>query len=366
MTLDFEAKLRLGHFTYEAALAASGEILVLFGHSGAGKSVTLEVIAGLLRPESGRIVIDGRCVFDSEAHINVPPQGRHVGYVVQDLALFDHMTVRQNIAFGLPPEASPGRVDELMAMFGISDYASRRPRTLSGGQQQRVALARALAREGRLLLLDEPFSALDESLRSSLRRELLRLRRELRLTIVFVTHDLREAHLLADQVAVFDDGRVLQVGPREEVFRRPVSRRVAELTGVANIASGTVVESDARETVVDVAGLALRTPCAPAGAPFRPGDSVDVAIRSERVNLRRLDPERASGNVFEADIVEEFAYGSTHTLHLAPAGPGPALEVELAARPYEVLDVANRRRWLVELPPDDLHLMPREVGGWGD
>ncbi|MGH2611400.1 MAG: ABC transporter ATP-binding protein, partial [Tepidiformaceae bacterium] len=192
MTLDFRATLQLGSFNYEAALSAAGEILVLFGHSGAGKSVTLQIIAGLLRPDSGRIVVDGRCVFDSATGANVAPQDRHVGYVVQNLALFDHLTVRQNIAFGLPRRAPPSRVDELMAMLGISQLEKRRPRTLSGGQQQRVALARALAREGRLLLLDEPFSALDESLRSSLRRELLRLRRELGLTIVFVTHDLRE------------------------------------------------------------------------------------------------------------------------------------------------------------------------------
>jgi molybdate transport system ATP-binding protein len=227
VTLEFDASLRLGDFSYEGAFSAREEILVLFGHSGAGKSVTLQMIAGLLAPSFGRIVIDSQTVFDSGAKINVRPQDRQVGYVVQDLALFNHLTVRKNIEFGLPPEASPSRVDALIAMLGLGGLENRRPRSLSGGQQQRVALARALAREGRLLLLDEPFSALDESLRSSLRRELLRLRHELGLTIVFVTHDLREAHLLADQLAVFDQGRLLQVGPRETVFRRPRARRVA-------------------------------------------------------------------------------------------------------------------------------------------
>jgi ABC-type Fe3+/spermidine/putrescine transport system ATPase subunit len=245
-------------------------------------------------------------------------------------------------------------------MLGISQLAERRPRTLSGGQQQRVALARALAREGRLLLLDEPFSALDESLRSSLRRELLRLRRELALTIVFVTHDLREAHLLADQLAVFDEGRLLQVGPREEVFRRPLSRRVAELTGVTNIARGVVAGVDGEATVVEVEGLRLRAQNGNGGR-FGVGEQVDIAIRAERVNLRRLDADAHLENSLEAEIVEEFAYGSTHTLHFRPAGPGPALEVELAARPYEVLDVANRRHWLLELPAADLHLMPVDV-----
>jgi molybdate transport system ATP-binding protein len=174
---------------------------------------------------------------------------------------------------------------------------------------------------------------------------------------VFVTHDLREAHLLADQLAVFDEGRLLQIGPREEVFRRPVSRRVAELTGVGNIFQGIVRDAPGGFATVDVGGLPLRVALPPGPAPLRVGTPVDLAIRSERVNLRRLDPGAQPPNMLEADIVEEFAYGSTHTLHLAPTGAGPALEVEIASRPYEVLDVANRRRWLVELPADDLHLM---------
>ncbi len=359
MTLEFRATLQLGPFSYEACLSARDEILVLFGHSGAGKSVTLQMIAGLLRPDTGRIEIDGAVAFDAKTRTNLPPQERQVGYVVQDLALFDHLTVRQNIEFGLPRHASRSRVDELAAMLGLSGLEGRRPRSLSGGQQQRVALARALAREGRLLLLDEPFSALDESLRSSLRRELLRLRRELGLTIVFVTHDLREAHLLADQLAVFDDGRLLQIGLREEIFRRPVSRRVAQLTGVANIVAGSVTHVSDEGILAEVNGLPLRVARAPATSAVQPGVRVDLAIRAERVNLRRLEPESAGDNMLEAEVVEEFAYGSTHTLHFAPTGPGPALEVEIAARPYEVLDVAHRRHWLVELPAEDLHLMLR-------
>jgi molybdate transport system ATP-binding protein len=362
MTLEFDASLRLGTFAYEAVLGAREEILVLFGHSGAGKSVTLQAIAGLLKPDRGRISIDGRVVFDSAAGIDLPPQERQVGYVVQDLALFNHMTVRQNVAFGLPRGRPAARVDELLTLLGIEPLANRRPPSLSGGQQQRVALARALAREGRLLLLDEPFSALDESLRSSLRQELLRLRRDLGLTIVFVTHDLREAHLLADQLAVFDEGRLLQSGPRETVFRRPVSARVAALTGVANIMPARVRSQDSACTLLDLAGARLRCARYPGDQPLGPGDEVDVAIRAERVNLRRPGAAERVDNLIEAQIVDEFAYGSTHTLHFAPLRPGPPrLEVEIAARPYEVLDVAHRRQWLLELPAADLHLMPRQA-----
>jgi ABC-type sulfate/molybdate transport systems ATPase subunit len=358
MTLEVAASLRLGAFDYDAAFTADQEIVVLFGHSGAGKSVTLQLIAGLLHPASGRIAIDGTVVFDSTTGVRVPPQARGTGYVVQDLALFPHLTVAQNVAFGMTGDGRADRTRQLLTLFGLDGMAARHPRTLSGGQQQRVALARALARDARLLLLDEPFSALDESLRSSLRKELLRLRKELGLTIIFVTHDLREAHLLADRLAVFDAGRLLQFDRRETVFRRPVSRRVAELTGVANIFRATVTHSTPAETRVLACGLALRCETPP-GLHVTPGTEVDVAIRAERVNLRRVTAgDGLPDNMLTAEVVQEDAYGSTHTLQLRPNGPGPALEVELASRPYEVLGVAAQKSWTVEMPAADLHVMP--------
>ena len=354
MTLEFEAALNLGRFSYEAKFDAADEVVVLFGHSGAGKSITLQTIAGLQRPERGRIVVGGRPVFDSNQGIDFPPQRREVGYVVQELALFPHMTVAQNIAFGVP--SGPGRderVQRLLALLQIEELARRRPGTLSGGQRQRVALARALAREARILLLDEPFSALDDALRVTLRRELLRLRKELGLTIIFVTHDLREAHLLADRLAVFDAGRILQFGPREEVFRRPANRRVAALTGTSNIFRGRVLGREPDGLMLEIAGARFRAE-APAWNPA-PGEEVDVAIRAERVNLRRAVEIE---NALHAVIREEFAFGSSHTLHFEPEGAGPPVEVEIASRPYEVLGVAENRHWLVELPAADLHVMP--------
>lgn len=364
MSLEFDATLRLGPFTCEATLEAQDEIVVLFGHSGAGKSVTLQAIAGLLRPERGRIAIDGQAVYDSSRGIDLPPQARSIGYVVQDLALFPHMTVAQNVAFGMSRGgATPRRerVKRLLAALQLEGLEQRRPRSLSGGQQQRVALARALGREARLLLLDEPFSALDDSLRAEFRRELLRLRAELGLTIVFVTHDLREAHLLADRLAVFDAGHVLQFDQRETVFRRPASRRVAELTGVANIFEGTVVATDGGCPVVEVRGMALRCSNHSGQGSFLAGEAVDVCIRAERVVMHRGLPRDPSAvNLLDGAIVEEFGYGATHTLRLEPTGSGPALEVELAARPYEVMGVAARKDWMLELPPADLHVMRRQ------
>ena len=258
-------------------------------------------------------------MFDSNAGVNLAPQERNVGYVVQDLALFPHLTVAKNVEFGIPSGTDKAaRTTELLELLHIGELANRRPATLSGGQRQRVALARALARDANVLLLDEPFSALDDALRVTLRRELLRLRAELGLTIVFVTHDLREAHLLADRLAVFDEGRILQFGPREEVFRRPVSRRVAELTGTSNIFAATVREArDGGELELEIAGARF---AASADVPAAAGDEFDVAIRAERVNLRR--PGEIP-NAFNAVLVEEFAFGSSHTLHFRPVDKGP-------------------------------------------
>jgi molybdate transport system ATP-binding protein len=355
MSVEFSATKRLARFSYDATFSAANELLVLFGPSGAGKSLTLQFAAGLMRPDWGSIALEGRTVFDAARGISIAPQRRRIGYVVQELALFPHMTVAQNVAFGMERPRSHARVDELLVLLGLEGFAARKPASLSGGQQQRVALARALAREARVLLLDEPFSALDESLRQSLRRELLRLRRELGLTILFVTHDLREAHLLADRIAVFDDGRILQLAPREDVFRRPVSRRVAELTGVANVLPGRVVGQAPGTLDVEIEGLVLR--CA-ANGPTRLGAPVEVAIRAERVVLRRVSHEEGRlDNRLTASIVSEDAYGNSHGLRLVPDGPGPAVWAELASRPYDVLGIAAEKRWTVELPPEDLHVM---------
>jgi molybdate transport system ATP-binding protein len=354
VSLEFGATLHLGRFEYEASFEAANEIVVLFGHSGAGKSVTLQLVAGLMKPTSGRIAIGESIAFDSATGTNVRPQDRHVGYVVQELALFDHMSVSDNVAFGIPAGVDrDSRVRELLELLRIRELGSRKPATLSGGQRQRVALARALARDARVLLLDEPFSALDETLRSTLRRELLRLREELGLTIVFVTHDLREAHLLADRLAVFDEGRILQFGPREEVFRRPLSRRVAELTGTANIFAATVSDVGQDSICLDIEGATFT--CGRPTFPASAGMTVDVAIRSDRVNLRR--PGEIV-NAFQAVLVEEFAFGTSHGLHFEPQTTGPKVEVEIASRPYEVLGVATNPNWLIELPSGDLHVMP--------
>ena len=344
---------QLGEFSLDAAFASAGGTTVLYGESGSGKSVTLQAIAGLLRPDSGAIRIGERTVFDSAAGIDEPPHHRNLGYVVQQLALFPHLTAEENITYALTDATDADRrrrLEELLALLSLEGLERHLPRQLSGGQQQRVALARALARPVDALLLDEPFSALDESLRADLRAELLRIRSELAIPIVFVTHDLREAYLLADSVAVIDDGRVLQHGSKEDVFQRPTSRRVAQLTGVRNIFRGQI-EGEGKVTI-DALPLHAAIPAGVSG-------TVDVAIRAERCILRRLDPEgELPPNCYAATIVSELAFGNTHTLRLDPDGRGPSVEVEVPSRPYDVLGIAAQRRWVVELPPEDLRVMP--------
>jgi len=351
LAVDIERRLRDFHLRI-AIEVAEGELVALFGHSGSGKSMTLRSIAGLERPDAGTVQLGDRVLFDARRGIDVAPHRRNVGLVVQQYALFPHLTAAENIAYGLTGwdrGARARRVAELAALLSIDGLEARMPHQLSGGQQQRVALARALASVVDVLLLDEPFSALDEALRGDLRAELLRLRGELAIPVVFVTHDLREAHLLADRIAVIDDGRVLQFASRDEVFRRPSSRRVAELTGVQNIFAGT----PAGDGHFDVDGVPFRADVAAAPGP------VDLAIRAERCVLRRLAPgEVLPDNCYVADVVADLAFGNSHTLTLQPAGAGPAVEVEVASRPYEVLGIASRGRWVVELPAGDLHVMP--------
>jgi molybdate transport system ATP-binding protein len=358
ISVDF--RKRLGTFQLDVRFEAGPETVVLFGHSGSGKSLTLAAIAGLIRPDDGMIVSSSGFLFDSSASVNLTPQQRGVGYVVQQLALFPHLTARQNIAYGLTGRGAEKerRVAELVGLLGLGDLLDRLPRELSGGQQQRVALARALAPEPRLLLLDEPFSALDASIRTALRRELLRLKERLGLTVVFVTHDLREAYQLADRLVVYDQGKVLQAGPREDVYQRPLNRRVAELVEFRNILPATVSAAGAGdELCLQAGGTRLR-----AVGAATPGAQVDVCIRPEQIILARRGPDDESADAFlEGRIVDETAHGSSHTLFVqVPAGP-LLLEVDVPAHPYEVLGVAERKDWWLQIRRESLHVM-RKTG----
>ena len=213
---------------------APGEIVALLGPSGCGKTTLLRAIAGLEQPGTGTVTIGDRVV--SGAGGFVPPERRRVGMVFQDWALFPHLDVSRNVGYGLPRDERRNRVvEETLSMVGLEDVADRMPGTLSGGQQQRVALARALAPHPTVLLLDEPFSNLDTTLRVQVRTEIHRLLVQLGVTTVFVTHDQEEAFVLGDRVAVMHDGRLAQVGSPDELYRRPTDRWAATFVGEANL-----------------------------------------------------------------------------------------------------------------------------------
>lgn len=219
--IELDLRARVGdarrRFALDIRLRSDAPFVALYGPSGAGKSLTLAAVAGLLTPDDGRIALDGRVLFDSAAGIDLPARSRGVGYVPQDYALFPHLSVRQNVAFGLtswrqrrPDVAAAARVQALLESFGLSPLADSRPAALSGGQRQRVALARALACEPRALLLDEPFAALHPMLRRELRDELREVRRRWAIPALMITHDVEDVLALADVAFLIDGGRVVR------------------------------------------------------------------------------------------------------------------------------------------------------------
>ena len=231
-TLNLDFSLPLRSFRLELALAVGRETFALVGPSGAGKTSVLRAVAGLLRPERGRIAFDERVLFDAAAKIDRPPEERRVGFVFQEYALFPHMTVEQNVVY-----AGRARAAEVLERFRIAHLANARPGELSGGERQRVGLARALAREPDMLLLDEPLSALDTHTRAGVRAELKELLDHLDLPVLLVTHDFQDAAVLADRGAVLVDGRLRQIGTPTELIAAPADAFVASFTG-ANLLSG--------------------------------------------------------------------------------------------------------------------------------
>jgi len=232
MGLSVRVTRTFGPFSLDAAWAIGNELAVLFGYSGAGKSLTLQMIAGLERPAAGSIILNERPLFDSATRIDLAPQQRSFGYVFQDLALFPHMTVEKNILYGghgIDTEQRRERCADLIARFRLSGLTRRFPRELSGGQRQRVALARALIRQPGALLLDEPFSALDAPLRAEMGELLREVQRDLQIPVVLVTHDRGEAVALGDRMIVYAGGRVRQIGTPGEVLAFPASDEVADL-----------------------------------------------------------------------------------------------------------------------------------------
>lgn len=274
---------------------APGEYFVVLGPTGAGKTVLLETIAGLYQPKRGRILADDGDIT------NVPPERRGIGFVYQDYVLFPHLSVEENVAFGLhmqrqESEVIRKRMAEISDLLGIDHLLHRRSDTLSGGEKQRAALARALVVEPRLLLLDEPLSALDPETREGLQRELARLHRELGTTTLHVTHDFEEAIALGDRIAVLNEGQVVQVGSPEEIFRKPASEFVARFVGVRNIFRGKLRAKKEGYKVLPLDGVEVSVVTDLVGR-------VHGSIRPEEIVLSREPLRSSARNSFRGRIV---------------------------------------------------------------
>ena len=260
---------------------AGGELVALLGPSGCGKSTLLRIVSGFIRQSEGRVL------FDGEAVDHLTPSRRGVGIVFQNYALFPHMTVSENVAYGLQAHKWPRgkiapRVAEMLDLVHMSEFAERRPRQLSGGQQQRIALARCLAIDPKVLLLDEPFGALDKNLRLDMQIEVKRLQREYGITTILVTHDQEEALSMSDRIAVMARGRIEQISSPTEIYDRPETLFVNQFVGTTNVLPGEFVTAGPGARVTFAGGIGLDVPATPS---FVNGSRVAVSIRPEQLRV---------------------------------------------------------------------------------
>ena len=339
---------------------APGEYFIVLGQTGAGKTLFIESIAGLLHPQQGTISIDGRDV----THLR--PEDRRVGYLPQDYALFPHLSVRQNIGFGMriakkPDSFIKSKTEQLTKILGITHLLDRTVHHLSGGERQRTALARALAIEPKVLLLDEPLSALDEQTRENLCGELRRVHDKFGMTTVHISHSFEETLALADRVAIVNQGRIEQVGPPKEVMAHPASEFVANFVRCQNILPGQACAAE-KLSLVKLAGTEIYSTCPTAGA-------VIATVRPEELTLSYEAPLRESHNVFRAKVTQLLGRGALTRVDLAAfakvqngASETPAQADFIALctqRRCESLALAPGKEIYLSFAPEMVHLISR-------
>ncbi len=328
---------------------ADGEFFGLLGPSGSGKTTLLRAVAGLEQLDSGTVLID------EEDVTHVPVHMRDIGMVFQNYALFPHMSVFDNVAFGLSVRGKPKvdiatEVDRALSLVELDGFAARKPRQLSGGQQQRVALARALVTRPRVLLLDEPLGALDKRLRSQMQIELSELQRSLSITSIFVTHDQEEALSLCDRLAIFNEGKVVQLGKPKEIYERPNTVFAANFLGDANFFNGKVETIEHGVATVRLAdGRSLRA----FTSAVNHGDTVTIAVRPEKAALNSRPPPNEHDNVFDGELTRTVYTGNSVTYFVRSGD----LEVSVFERADAQSDFKNGQSVSVGFNADDCVLV---------
>ncbi len=352
-TLEIDIHKALEAFTLRVHQRTGRGAMGLLGASGAGKSMTLRIIAGIAAPDSGRIVLNGRVLFDSATGLNLPAASRKIGVVFQDYALFPHLTVAENVGFGLralPEQERRARVSRQLALLRIAELADRYPKEISGGQRQRVAIARSMAIEPDALLLDEPFAALDPHLRRQTEEQLRETLATYNGAVIFVTHDMEEAFRFCSDLLVLDSGQVIASGPKHALFERPQTVVAARLTGCKNIVAAR--RADAHRIEVDAWKCQLQT-----AAPV-PDALTHVGFRSHQIVFQ----QSAQGeNIFPCWLVSTSEAPHEMTLYLrlhsAPqAGDPPHLQADVPKDLWRTLS-AQPQPWLLKLDPARLLLL---------
>lgn len=336
----------------------NGEFLTLLGPSGCGKTTILRLISGFETCDEGAITLNGQRVD------TLAPEERQVNTVFQNYALFPHMTVRDNVGFGLKMQRRPKaeiakRVTEALRMVHLEAHADRKPRQLSGGQQQRVAIARAVINNPLVLLLDEPFSALDYKLRKKMQLEIKHLQRQLGITFVFVTHDQEEAFAMSDRVVVMNQGKIEQIGSPQEIYEEPTNLYVAKFVGEINILSAIITQAEADghyTALIEGISFPLRSK-----KTFAVGDAVNVLLRPEDLRVYRLCEERPEGPHLMGKIIESVYKGATVDILVALPDGSKLMAAEffneddadINYNPGETVSVSWVDGWEVVLPDDE-------------
>lgn len=350
--LEVDITKKINDFTLSSKFTSDNGILSILGPSGCGKSLTLRCIAGLLSPDEGIITLNGRTLFDSKSNINVLPRKRNVGYVFQNYALFPHLTVEQNIAFGIKSIEKKSRnmlVQEMIDRIQLNGYEKSYPSELSGGQQQRVALARTLITKPDLLLLDEPFSALDSHVKHLLKKELLNIiKNNYKGIVLLVTHDVEEAYSLSDRILVFDKGQTIQIGKKDEVIKNPKNLTVGRLTGCKNFFEVDLIDEE-EYYILKSKNLILR---ANKGRQVNSKKMI-VGVRAHDLKISSKNLNQI--NTFECEIIDKIE-GIFSTSVIVDC-QGIMLQAEISKYDCPHLPSCKCRKLFINIPQEKIFLV---------